>query len=208
MRLIGMLDSPYVRRVAVALHLMELPFAHEAVSVFRDVDAFAAVNPVVKAPTLVTDEGTMLMDSTLILLFVERSATPDLRLTPADAEAGLRSLRASGLALAACEKTVQIVYELNLRPSEKRHRPWLDRVGAQLREAYRLLDAAMPAEGWIGPGRPAQGDIDTAVAWGFTREVLAGQAEDNIPEPARHPRLAALAERAEALPAFRAAPTK
>ncbi len=207
MRLIGMLDSPYVRRVAVALHLMEVPFAHEAVSVFRDFDAFAAGNPVVKAPTLVTDDGTVLMDSTLILLFTEHLAAQDRRLVPTDADTRLRSLHASGLALAACEKTMQIAYELNLRPADKRHRPWLERVGAQLREAYRLLDDAVPAEGWTGPGRPAQGDIDAAAAWRFTCEVLAGQAEGDIPDPARHPRLAALARRAETLPAFRAVPT-
>lgn len=208
MRLIGMLDSPYVRRVAVALHLMEVRFAHDAVSVFSQSDAFAAVNPVVKAPTLVTDDGTVLMDSTLILLFVERLVAPDRRLTPADADGHLFSLRVSGLALAACEKTVQIAYELNLRPAEKRHRPWLDRVGAQLRNAYRLLDDAVTAEGLVRSGRPTQGDVDAAIAWRFTREVLADQAEGDIPDPAQHTRLATLAERAETLSAFRAAPTK
>lgn len=208
MRLIGMLDSPYVRRVAVALHLMELPFAHEALSVFRQFDAFATVNPVVKAPTLVTDDGTVLMDSTLILLFVERLVAPNRRLTPPDANSHLLSLRVSGLALAACEKTMQIAYEINLRPAEKRHRPWLDRVGAQLRDAYRLLDSAVAAEGWTGSARPTQGDVDAAVAWRFTREALAGHAEGDIPDPARHARLAALAERAETGPAFRAAPTQ
>ena len=67
MRLIGMLDSPYVRRVAVSLTFMGLDFSQESVSVFRHYEAFAAINPVVKAPTLVTDAGMVLMDSTLIL---------------------------------------------------------------------------------------------------------------------------------------------
>jgi len=57
MRLIGMLDSPYVRRVAISLTLMDVKFRHEALSVFRNWDAFAAINPVVKAPTAVTDSG-------------------------------------------------------------------------------------------------------------------------------------------------------
>ena len=72
MRLIGMLDSPYVRRVAISLRLMELPFSHEALSVFRNYDAFAAINPVVKAPTFVTDDGVVLMDSALMLEYLER----------------------------------------------------------------------------------------------------------------------------------------
>jgi glutathione S-transferase len=45
MQLIGMLDSPYVRRVAVSLKLLGIPFEHRAVSVFRHFDAFASINP-------------------------------------------------------------------------------------------------------------------------------------------------------------------
>lgn len=74
MKLIGMLDSPYVRRVAISLHLLDIPFEHEAVSVFRHFDAFKAINPVVKAPTLVLDDGTVLVDSSLILDYLETLA--------------------------------------------------------------------------------------------------------------------------------------
>jgi len=41
MQLIGMLDSPYVRRVAIALRLFDLPFEHAPISVFSAYDAFA-----------------------------------------------------------------------------------------------------------------------------------------------------------------------
>ena len=67
MQLIGMLDSPYVRRVAVSLQLLGLPFEHRSLSVFRGFEQFRQVNPVVKAPTLGCDDGTLLMDSGLIL---------------------------------------------------------------------------------------------------------------------------------------------
>jgi glutathione S-transferase len=60
MRLIGMLDSPYVRRVAISLQLLGLRFEHRAVSVFRAFAQFHAINPVVKAPTLQCDDGTVL----------------------------------------------------------------------------------------------------------------------------------------------------
>ena len=49
MRLIGMMDSPYVQRVAASLQLMEVPFTSEQVSVFRDYDSFAAINPMAEA---------------------------------------------------------------------------------------------------------------------------------------------------------------
>lgn len=202
LRLIGMLDSPYVRRVAISLRLLDLPFAHEPLSVFRAFDAFAAINPVVKAPSLVTEQGVVLMESSLILEYAERLAAPSLALSPQDAEAHARAQRIIGLALAACEKTVQIVYERTLRPAEKQHQPWLDRVHGQLAAAYGLLEREVEGvDTWIFADRPLQADITGAVAFRFTREMLP----DALPA-ATHPALAALSARAEATEAFRAYP--
>lgn len=67
MKPIGMLDLPYVRRVAISLQLLGLRFEHQAFSVVRTFDEFHRINPVVKAPTLASDTGVVLMDSTLIL---------------------------------------------------------------------------------------------------------------------------------------------
>jgi glutathione S-transferase len=202
MRLIGMLDSPYVRRVAVSLHFMDLPFDHAPVSVFRHYDQFAAINPVVKAPTLVTDDGVVLVESSLILDYLDRLTPPGRRLTPAAPDAMARAQRLVGLALAACEKTVQIVYEFELRPAEKRHAPWIDRVAGQLVAAYRLLDAEIgPGDGWLAGDRPLQADISVAVAWRFTQDMLPGRID-----PAAHPALAAFSARAEALAPFLATP--
>ncbi|MCK0195478.1 glutathione S-transferase family protein [Ancylobacter sp. 6x-1] len=202
MRLIGMLDSPYVRRVAISLDRLGLPFEHESLSVFRHFEAFAAINPVVKAPSLVTDEGVVLMDSTLILEHAERLAGPDASLAPASLTDHARAQRILGLALVACEKTVQLVYEHQLRPEERRHLPWVERVSGQLHAAYAALEAEVAAhaggEGWLFGARPLQADITAAVTLSFTRhmrpDALAG-----TPLPA----LAALTEQAEALDAFR-----
>ena len=76
MKLIGMLDSPYVRRVAISLQFLGLSFEHQSLSVFRTFAEFQKINPVVKAPTFIADDGTVLMDSTLILEYVEALARP------------------------------------------------------------------------------------------------------------------------------------
>jgi glutathione S-transferase len=202
MRLIGMLDSPYVRRVAISLKAMGLPFTHEPISVFRHYDAFAAVNPVVKAPTLVTGDGTVLMDSTLILDHVACLAPQHLRLVPVDLAQQARALRIVGLALAACEKAVQIVYELNLRPAEKQHQPWIERVRGQLLAACGLLEAELGSgASWFFGTHPLQADISTAVAWRFTQLMIPERVS-----AADHPLLAAFSARAEALPEFLSTP--
>src|ERR1700753_3456854 len=140
MRLIGMLDSPYVRRVAISLKLMGIDFTLDQISVFRGFDEFRAINPVVKAPTLVTDDDIVLMDSSLILEHIERLVEPSHSLMPRELPEHVAALRMIGLALAPCEKTVQIVYERSQRPAEKLHQPWVDRVQGQMLEAYRELE--------------------------------------------------------------------
>jgi glutathione S-transferase len=204
MRLIGMLDSPYVRRVAVSLRLLGIPFDHQSISVFRQMPAFQAINPLVKAPTLVTDDGLVLMDSTLILDHLAALAPGPLprMLMPAEPAACRQALRVIGLALAACEKTVQIVYETQLRPAEHQHAPWLDRVGQQAAEAFRLLEAELQgAPLAVTTHTIGQDGISSAVAWSFAQLVLPGRFA-----PAAHPALAAHSAAAEALPAFASLP--
>ena len=195
MRLIGMLDSPYVRRTAISLRMMGLDFELSQMSVFRHYDEFQTINPVVKAPSLVTDDGTVLMDSGLILEYAERLA-PTKSLMPKDAREHAKALHLIGFALAANEKTVQIVYEKTQRPQEKRHEPWLDRVSGQLRRAYGVLEQETPS-GWFGGERPNQADITIAVAWRFTQSLFP-----ELVLAAAHPNLVAHAARAEKIPVF------
>lgn len=202
MQLVGLLDSPYVRRVAIALKEMEIPFTHAPISVFRGYEAFAAINPVVKAPTLVTDDGTVLMDSQLILDYVARLVPAERRLVPADLEAFARHQRLTGLALVACEKSVALVYERDLRPAEKRHQPWADRVRQQLVRAYALVEAELAAtDSWQFGPRPTHACIATAVAWSFTAALLPEHADSFV-----GPRLRAFTQWAEAYPSFVSTP--
>ena len=202
MILIGMLDSPYVRRVAVSLKLMQVPFEHQAVSVFRHVERFRAINPVVKAPTLVCDDGTVLMDSTLILDYAESLAPASKRLMPAGGPARREALRIAGLALAACEKCVQIVYEKEQRPADKRHLPWLERVTAQANAAMRELERTVAAaDGWLGGRRLDASDVLVACTWRFSQHY------DALEVPAaEYPALVTHSQRAEALPEFASTP--
>ena len=202
MQLIGMLDSPYVRRVAISLQLLGLPFEHQSLSVFRTFAQFQQINPVVKAPTLVCDDGTVLMDSTLILEYAEALAAPDRSLVPREPAELRHALRLVGLALAACEKAVQIIYERNLRPAEKRHEPWMQRVTGQLLAAFGALEAELGQRPLAAErAQIDQAGITAAVAWWFTQQTLPG-----IVEAATHPALREFSERAETLPEFVAAP--
>lgn len=202
MQLIGMLDSPYVRRVAVSLRLLGLPFEHRSISVFSTFEQFRQINPVVKAPSLVCDDGEVLMDSTLILDYAQALAASGRSLMPSGLAERQQVLRVIGLALAACEKTVQIVYERTLRPPEKQHQPWMDRVQAQLHAAYAALEAELVRQPLaVSSQTITQAGVTAAVAWQFTHMLLPGQVD-----VAGHPALQAFSARAEQLPEFLAAP--
>lgn len=202
MVLVGMLDSPYVRRVAISLKLMGIAFEHRPLSVFRTFDQFRAINPVVKAPSLVCDDGTVLMDSTLILDYLEDTVEPARRLMPPTGGERREALRLTGLALAACEKCVQIVYEKEQRPADKRHEPWIGRVVSQANAAFAELEvAAGRARPWLMGERFNASDVVVACAWRFSQYYDAKE----IPA-ARYPALVAYSRRAEALPQFVATP--
>lgn len=200
MKLIGMLDSPYVRRVAIAFEALGIPFQHEAVSVFSTFEKFQSINPVVKAPTLVCDDGEVIMDSSLILQFVEATRCGGRSLWPTDPLALQRSFRIVSLALAACEKSVQTVYERNLRPESAQYEPWLTRLRGQLLAAYAGLEQEVGKHGELFSGL-SHASIASAVAWQFTQSELGSV----VPEESC-PLLAELSEHMESLPEFRKYP--
>jgi glutathione S-transferase len=198
MLLVGMLDSPYVRRAAITGTLLGLTFEHRSVSVFRHMPEFRKINPLIKAPTLVAGDGTVISESLLIIQHFEDVAGRSLR--PAEPAARTKDLSLTGIGIVAADKAVSVEYERK-RPEEKRYAGWQERILDQLHTALDLLDQAA-ARGEIGAGpqlRP--GDIAAAIAWGFCRFVIPDFVEEG-----RWPALARQAAACEALEVFKAWP--
>ncbi|MGH8806754.1 MAG: glutathione S-transferase family protein, partial [Noviherbaspirillum sp.] len=158
MKLIGLFDSPYVRRVAVSMRLYGLDFEHVALSVFRHQDEMRKINPLVKVPMLVLDSGEKLVESSFILDSLDGDVPPEKRLTPASGAERRQVLQACATALLAAEKTVQIVYETTLRPAEFCYAPWAERCTAQMHTAFAMLEA-MPASAALDGGALTQADV-------------------------------------------------
>jgi glutathione S-transferase len=198
MILIGMLDSPYVRRVAIYMKALGIQFEHRPLSVFGDFDALTKINPAVKVPTLITDDNQVLIDSTLIIHYLEKYCGHSPIPTSAYGAEKLRDLHLTGFALAACEKSVQIMYEHRLRPEEKQHQPWVNRVTQQLHGAWQTLENGLRES---HPDMLSVAGISIAVTWSFTELML--------PDTVRHalyPKLAGFTLLAEQRPEFLATP--
>ena len=165
MKLYGMLDSPFVRRVAISLATKQLPFEHNALSVFSTFNDFSKINPVVKAPTLVLDDGTYLIDSTLILNYLDQQHSGNLGFFKLSAT----EYQLLGLGLVLAEKAVQYVYESELRPTEKQVSQWKERVLLQAHQACQQLNQHPLLQQLESPTLN-QANITVAIAWRFVQE--------------------------------------
>jgi glutathione S-transferase len=201
MRLIGMLDSPYVRRVAISLDLLGVEFTHESISVFKDFERFKSINSVVKAPSLVCDDGEVLMDSSLILQFFEATQPATNSLWSRDSRELQHEIRAVSLALAACDKSVQLIYERNLRPEELHYESWTSRVTGQILAAFSALEHEVKIRATLFQNQQSQAAITAAVAWSFAQAMLSA-----VIPAGSHPYLAKLSIDMESTPAFRRYP--
>lgn len=201
-----MLDSPFVRRVAITMQVLGIDYQHRPLSIFKSFDEFRAVHPLVKVPTLVCDDGEMLVDSTLIIDYLETLVGPERSLMPRESHARRTALQQIGEALVAMEKVVQFIYEKKQRPAEVQYEPWINRVLQQLSSAAGLMEASVEAaiecgNEWLSGAELMQTDITTAVAWNFVQRVTSRTVR-----PTDHPYLIEYSKRAEALPAFLACP--
>jgi glutathione S-transferase len=198
MQLIGMFDSPFVRRVAVSMMILGVPFEHVNRSVGKDFEWIRRYNPLGRAPTLITDDGEFLIESGAILDFVDELVGPQRALLPAFAEARRHALRLMAIATGAAEKGILQIFEQVFRPAEKRHEPWLARCRTQMHSALAELErasAARASEAWLVGEAMTQADITTVCAFDFTSDVFAYGA-------ALYPSLARLSARCAAREEF------
>jgi glutathione S-transferase len=197
--LIGMYDSPFVRRVAISLDLLGMPFEHRNWSVGKDFDRIREYSPLGRVPVLVPADGEPLTESAMILEHLDDLVGPERALMPppgADRRAALRLL---AFATGAAEKAIQIVGERVFRPEHLRHAPYVERCRAQMHGALGELDkacAAVADREWLVSDRVGTTDITVACFATYAREA--------VPEPLdAFPALRARVDRCEALPVFR-----
>ena len=196
MQLIGQYDSPFVRRVGIALRLYELPFTHQPWSTFADADKIRPYNPLHRVPTLVLDDGDVLIESHLILDYLDSLVPAERALFPRTEPARHRAVQLAGLATGIADKAVTLFYEKRMHREVSE--AWVDRCRSQVRAGFAALEAQRgPTTYWFGE---TIGHADIAVA---AMMRFIGEAHADVLDLAAFPALAAHAARCEALPVFR-----
>ncbi|HKV54233.1 MAG TPA: glutathione S-transferase N-terminal domain-containing protein [Candidatus Binataceae bacterium] len=196
MILVGQYDSPYSRRVAISLMVLGIAYEHDTRSVFGDFDSMRRTNPLARIPSLILDDGTVLVDSAAILDWIDGSVGAERALIPPSGLARRDALQRIALANGAVDKIGGgRNYETLIRPSRYRWPEWIERTTTQGLGALEALNAC----DW-----PAAAPVDQAqITTGCAIDYVKVTASELMPE-GRFPVLDALWRRLAARPEFRA----
>ena len=205
MLLIGQFDSPFVRRVGIALRWYGYDFEHRPHAVFRDADLIAAFSPLRKVPVLVLDDGTVLTESFVCLEVIDERAADDhgptweRLLLPRSGPARLEGLRLCGFAVGAMDKAVTLIYERRVKAQHSGADAWVARCTRQLSETFEWLERERAARSGTYLVGTSMSHADIALTCLFTlvREALPDLLDENS-----LPALRAHAAHFEALPEF------
>ena len=197
MILIGQYDSPFVRRVAIAMRLYGLPFEHKPWSTFGDRDRLAEFNPLSRVPTLVLDNGEVAIESAAILDYLDEIADGKHPLIAPKGAERRQALKICALSTGLADKAVSLLYEGLLR-SEKSN-VWVERCETQIARVLDVLEndlSERKSPYWFGDDI-GHADIAATCALRFLRE-----AHPHLFDEQKYPSLAGLAARCEALAPF------
>jgi glutathione S-transferase len=195
--LIGQYDSPFVRRVAIALRLYGMAYEHRPWSTFGDAERIAPFNPLRRVPTLVLDNGEALIESTAILDWLDELAGPSRAMIADSGDRRRQALKVSALATGLADKAVSLIYERLLHQTTSDQ--WIARCRTQISDVLTALDADRAGKAgrfWFGDAI-GHADVAVACALRFTREAHPGLFDEQ-----RWPALAAHAATCEALEPF------
>jgi glutathione S-transferase len=202
MILIGQYDSPFVRRVAVAMREYNLPYEHRPWSVWGQSEDIARLNPLRRVPTLLLDDGEVLVESAAILDALDDMVGPEHALVARSGFDRRGVLRVCAMSMGMADKAVSLLYEHVLRKDGARSEVWIDRCRKQIGEVLALLEeerARHTGAFWFG--RLTHADIALTCALRFVSEAHPSMLD----RPSLYPSLRAQAARCEAMASFKAA---
>ena len=190
--------SPFVRRVALWLAVQDRPFERRLVKVLAsDFDGVTAVNPLGRVPVLVAEDGASLIETSAIIDYLEDTAPAGKRLLPASGPDRRAALQRIGYANGVAEKGVALIYETSKRPAQYHWPDWQQRLALQIRNGLEALEQLHSTDGRTDGLPPDGATIAAVCAYDF---ITVGHPALIGPDL---PRLAALSQRANALPGFR-----
>ena len=136
--------SPFARKARIGAYVVGLidDIALEG-GPSGDEDVIYQQNPLGKIPVLVTEDGTAIYDSPVILEYLDAITTPG-SLIPTEIGARFDALRLQSLGDGILDAAILIIYEGRYRPDQDPYEPWLDFQRGKIERTLDVLAAAPP----------------------------------------------------------------
>ena len=197
--LVGRLLSPYVRRIAVTLNHYEMPYGRLVLSAIDDEAERERINPVGRVPAFVLSDDETLVDSNAILDYLDELAGASA-LVPRSGKSRRSTLYQLAIATGAIDRAMTANAERRRDPPDDQR---LKRLLRQCANGFATLESLIENtdNNFFGGDKISQSDVTIVVGLTFVEHIFPGTLQ-----PSNLPRLHALAERAEALPAFNSSP--
>ncbi|MBA5639231.1 glutathione S-transferase N-terminal domain-containing protein [Duganella sp. LX20W] len=126
MKLIGSLASPYVRKVRVVLAEKKLDYQFELENVWASETTIQKLNPLGKVPSLIMEDGTVMIDSRVMVEYLD-TLTPVCKLLPPNGRERADIKCWEALADGVLDAGVLVRLERTLRPPEQQSEDWIVR---------------------------------------------------------------------------------
>jgi glutathione S-transferase len=170
--------SPFGRKVRIAIAILGMSdeIKIEATDVIDANDSIRRQNPLGKIPTLLSEDGTAIYDSRVILEYLDYRAGGG-RILPSDWNARLDALRLQALCDGILDASILLVYEGRWRPAERHEPKWVAHQSDKVARAMAALNDAPPALG----ATPTVGHITLGCTLGYLDFRFAGRWRGDYP---------------------------
>ncbi|NVD74099.1 glutathione S-transferase [Duganella sp. BJB488] len=137
MKLIGSLASPYVRKVRVVLAEKKLDYQFELEDVWAKDTTIDKLNPLGKVPSLIMEDGTVMIDSRVMVEYLD-TLTPVCKLLPPNGRDRADVKCWEALADGMLDAAIIVRLERLHRPPEQQSEAWMAR---QMRKVQLGLES-------------------------------------------------------------------
>jgi glutathione S-transferase len=164
LKLINSPASPYGRKVRIALAEKKIECQIVEMSPAGD-NPVHAFNPLGKVPVLVLDDGTHLIDSRVIVEYID-SVSPVSRLIPEPARQRILVRRWEAIADGVCDAAGLVSAEKR-RPTAQQNPEWIARQQRKVREGVAAMSRELEDKAWCNGEAYSLADIATGCALGY-----------------------------------------
>lgn len=142
MKLIGSLASPYVRKVRVVLAEKKLDYQFVLENVWAADTTINQLNPLGKVPSLIMEDGDVLIDSRVMVEYLD-TLTPVCKLLPPNGRERADIKCWEALADGVLDAAILVRLERTQRPPELQSEQWVERQMLKVHNGLEVVAARL-----------------------------------------------------------------